>query len=119
MPGARGDITLQAGNREVRLLFTNRALAEAEGAMGKSTIAIAQGFATGEGALSIIELAHMLRAGMEAARRDAREGGRVISLNEAYDVLDEVGFIEVSKAVFGAISEVLSYGSTEAENPNL
>ena len=116
MPGARGDITLQAGNREVRLLYTNRALADAEGTMDKSVIGVARGFASGES--GIIELAHLLRAGMEAARRDAREGGRPISLNEAYEVLEEAGFAGAAQAVFTAISEVLSYDGGERDGPN-
>lgn len=119
MPGARGETILQAGDREVRLLYTNRALADAEGQMGRSIIAVAQGFASGESALGIAELGHLLRAGMEAARRDARESGRAITLNEAYSVMDEAGFSRVARAVFGAISEVLSYdGSGGDQSPN-
>lgn len=116
MPGARGEVTLQAGGRQVRLLYTNRALAEAESAMGKSVIGVAQGFASGQS--GITEVAHLLRAGMEASRRDAREGGRPITLNEAYDVLDEAGFAGAAGAVFTAISEVLSYGGEGDGSPN-
>lgn len=116
MPGARGETILETDSRSVRLLFTNRALAEAEGTMGKSVIGVAQGFASGES--GITELGHLLRAGMEAARRDAREGGRPITLREAYDVLDEAGFAGAAEAVFTAISAVLSYDGKEPENPN-
>jgi hypothetical protein len=115
MAGARGEITLNAGDREVRLLYTNRALAEAEAAMGRSVIGVSQGFASGES--GVTELAHLLQAGMEAARRDAREGGRRISINEAYEVLDETGFRGAAAAVFSAIGEVLSYDGDE-ERPN-
>jgi len=41
----------------------------------------------------------------------------VISLNDAYEVMDVVGFAAASRAVFSAIGEVLSYGQ-ENEDPN-
>lgn len=120
MPGARGEVTIETDTRTLSILFTNRALAEAENTMGRSIIAVAQGFASGDSALSISELAQMLRSGMEAARRDAKISGRVVSMNDAFDVLDEVGFTRVAQAVFGAISVVLSYDSEaeESEGPN-
>jgi len=115
MPGARGEATIQAGEREVHILFTNRALAEAESEMGKSVIGVAQGFA--EGASGVSDIAHLLRAGMEAARRDAHTGGHVVSLNDAFQVLDEVGFTAVTVAVMEAVSAVLSF-SGEEQDPN-
>jgi len=116
MPGARGETTLQAGDREIRLLFTNRALAEVEGALDKSIIGIAQGFSAGTS--GVTELAHLLRAGMDAARRDARAGGRPIAINEAYAVLDEVGFAAAAQTVFLAIGAVLSYDGEDSGDPN-
>jgi len=115
--GARGEATIIAGEREVRILFTNRALADAEAQIGKSIIAVAQGFA--DGSSGITETAHLLRAGMEAARRDAGEGGRTVALTDAYVVLDEAGFAAVATAVCEAIAAVLSYGAggPEAKNP--
>jgi len=115
--GARGEAIVQAEDREVRVLFTNRALAEAESAMGKSVIGVAQGFA--DGASGISELAHLLRAGMEAARRDGREGGRALTLNDAYAVLDEAGFAAVAEPVMLAIANVLAYDPRQEEpDPN-
>jgi hypothetical protein len=115
MPGARGEATIQAGEREVTILFTNRALAEAEGQIGKSIIGVAQGFA--EGTTGIRDIAYLLQAGMEAARRDARAGGKVVTLNDAYQVLDAVGFTAVSVAVMEAVSAVLSFtGGDEVPN---
>lgn len=114
--GARGETTIQAGDREVRVLFTNRALAEAEGVLGKSILGVLQGFA--EGTSGVSDLVQLLRAGMEAARRDAREGGRAITLTEAYDVLDEAGFAGVAEATFEAVGAVLSYSGGEDASPN-
>lgn len=115
MPGARGEATIQAGEREVRILFTNRALAEAEGQIGKSIIGVAQGFT--EGTTGIGDIAHLLRAGMEAARRDAHAGGKVVTLKDAFQVLDEAGFSAVTVAVMEAVAAVLSFG-TEDQDPN-
>lgn len=93
--------------REVRILFTNRALAEAEQAMGKGVIGVAQGFATGS--TGLFEVAHLLRAGMEHARREAKQRGRPITLNDAYEVLDQCGFSRVAQTVMESVAAVLSY----------
>ena len=113
---ARGEAVIQAGEREVAILFTNRALAEVEGTLKRSIIAVAQGIA--DGTSGITEAVHLLRTGMEAARRDAKEGGRV-SLPDAFSVLDEAGYSKVVLAVSEAIAEVLSYGAEgpDAKNP--
>lgn len=112
--GARSEKILKAGDREVRILFTNRALAEAEAQLGKSVIALAQGFA--EGGSGVTDIATLLRSGMEASRRDTKSGGNPVTLNDAYDVMDEVGFSEVSVAVMTALAEVLSYGAENQKN---
>ena len=115
MPGARGEATIQAGEREVHILFTNRALADAEGQIGKSVIGVAQGFT--EGTTGIGDIAYLLRAGMEAARRDARAGGKVVTLNDAYQVFDAAGFTAVSVAVMEAVSAVVSFSGDQDPNP--
>lgn len=114
--GARGEAELETDSRTVRLLYTNRALAEVEAAMDKSILAVLVGFKAGDSGIS--DLGLLLRAGMEAARRDAREGGRPVSLTEAYNVLDEVGFSAAAAAVFGSIAEVLSYDREADDSPN-
>ena len=115
MAGARGEATIQAGEREVCILFTNRALAEVETRLKQSIIAVAGGFA--DGTAGVTELVHLLRAGMQAARREAREGGSV-SLDEAFQVLDEAGFTAVTVAVMEAVSAVLSFGTGD-QAPNV
>ena len=115
MPGARGEATIQAGKHEVQILFTNRALADAESQIGKSVIGVAQGF--DEGTTSIGDIARLLRAGMEAARRDARAGGKMVTLNDAFQVLDEVGFAAVTVAVMEAVAAVLSFSGDQDPNP--
>ncbi len=116
--GARGEETIQAGDREVRVLFTNMALADVERKLGRSIVAVARGFVAGDtGVGDVVEL---LRAGMEAARRDAGEPGPTITLNHAYQVMDQVGFGETAAAVMKAIDTVISYrGAREAsDSPN-
>jgi len=113
--GARGEATIEADGREVRVLFTNRALAEIETRLKQSIIAVAHGMA--DGSSGITEAVHLLRAGMEAARRDAHEGGTV-SLADAFQVLDDAGYTKVVLAVSEAIAAVLSYGTDGAEPKN-
>lgn len=116
MSGARGEGTILTDERgEVQVLYTNRALFEAEKSMGCSVIAALQGIQTNE--TGITEVAHLLRAGMEAARRDARSGGRPISLSNAFEVLDDAGFIAVINVVAEAVAAVISYGEEDAD-PN-
>lgn len=111
---ARGEGSITLENREVTVLFTNKALAQAEKNTGKSVIGIANGFSTGTAGIG--DLAHLLQAGMEAARREARIGGRPVSLNEAYDVLDEIGFAAGAEVVMTAVAAVLGYSrDDEAE----
>lgn len=103
---------IKAGDREVRVLFNNRALAEAEQAMNLPVTQWNEG-------MGVASVAHLLRAGMESARRAARTAGRPVSLNEAYTVMDEAGFGPVTTAVMAAVAEVLSYGQeAEADDPN-
>lgn len=109
----RNDVIIMAGEREVRVLFTNRALAEVEGQLKRSIIAIAHGFA--DGSSGVTDVAYLLRAGMEAARRDARAGGQPITLNDAYAVLDASGFAKVSADVMMAVAAVLG-DNQENEN---
>lgn len=108
---ARSEKFISVGDRDVKVLFTNRALAEAEGRLGKTVIQLAAEFE--KGAAGVSEIAILLRSGMEAARRDDRVGGQPITLNDAYDVLDEVGFVQVATIVMTALAEVLSFGTDE------
>lgn len=119
---ARGEGIIQAGEREVRVLFNNRALAEAETQMGKSIVATLSA-AQAKNDIAIKDLAHILRAGMSAARRDNGKG-KPATLIEAFAVLDWAGFSLVAKEVMTAVAAVLSYdpskkgGGDEEEAPN-
>jgi hypothetical protein len=121
MAGARGEETIQVGDHEVRVLFTNRALAEVEGKLGQSIIKVLQDFTSGEA--GITELVHLLRAGMEAHRKDVKAGGRMVSIGDAFEVFEAVGFQGVAEPVLLAVAAVLNYGAsddeTEDDDPNV
>jgi hypothetical protein len=118
---ARGEGVINVGDNEVQVLFTNKALAAAERQMGKSVLGVVNGFM--DGVSGIGDLANLLQAGMEAARRDGRQMGKTVTLNDAYDVLDEVGFSGVATVVMEAVAVVLSYsngasaGSANGDEP--
>jgi hypothetical protein len=122
---ARGETIIQVDGKEVRVLFDNRALAEAEGQMGKSIIATLSA-AQAKNDIAIRDLAQILRAGMSAARRDSGKG-KPATLIEAFAVLNLAGFTLVAKEVMTAVAAVLSYDPTkksadgyedEDEDPN-
>lgn len=101
-----GEGIIQAGEKEVRVFFNNRALAEAEQQMGKSVIGVAEGFADGRS--GVLELAHLLRAGMTAATRHNGRG-KPASLIQAYQVMDDAGFAAVAEVVMVVLADVLGY----------
>jgi len=111
MSGARGEqiVTDHDGN-EWRLLFTNRAISEAEQTTGRSVIAVTRGF--DDGSSGITELAQLIRAGLTAARRDG-QGGRAASMTDAFNLLDALGFEKAAVAVMGGIAAVLTYTGPE------
>lgn len=113
MAGPRGEsrILLPDGG-EITVLFTNRALAEAETALNKSVLQLARQAA--DGGIGIGDIAQLLAVGMEYARRDAGIPGPRLNLSDAYRVLDAVGFVAAAQAVLESLAAVLSY---QADNP--
>lgn len=111
MPGARGEETLG----DAKILFTNRALAEVEEMTGQSIVALLRGFQ--EDTAGMRELVHLVRAGLQAARRDEGRGGRPVSLDEVYEVLDEAGYAPALLAVTQAIAAVLVHNAAADPNP--
>ena len=104
--GARGERVIETENGEVRILFTNRALANAEAQLNRGVFEVLTDLQSGG---RIGDVAVLLQASMEAARRDAREGGKPVSLARAYEVLDDVGYAAAAIAVVEAVAEVVSY----------
>jgi hypothetical protein len=102
-----------ADGKETRILFTMRALGEAEKVVGKPIMGILDDLVQNKG--SIEDIAGLLRAGMEAARRDAKQPGRVVSMIDAYEVMEACGFTQTVSMVGEAIAGVISYSP---ESPN-
>ena len=109
---ARGERFLETEDGEIRILFTNQALAEAEQRMGKPVLAVARDLVNNQS--GVTEVAHLLRAGMQSANNNGRVKSSV-SLHQAYQIMDEVGFTVVMKAVLEAMTDVLMYDRTAQE----
>jgi hypothetical protein len=110
---------IQLPDRDVTVLFTNRALMTVEKQTGRSVLAIAEGFANGQSGLG--DMVQLLLAGMQAARRDAREGGPPLRMDDALEVMDQAGFGPTAAVVMGAVGAVLGYSNEieESDDPNL
>jgi len=115
MAGARGEGTIQYQGEELPVLLTNRAIAEAEKATGKTMVQLAQSGSTGN--IGMNDIVQLLRAGLEYGRRDAGIRRQVYSVSDAYDVMDERGFAEVAEVVCLALADVMSYHSEESADP--
>lgn len=116
MMGARGERFIETKEGEIRLLFTNQALAEAEARMDKSILGCARDLLNGQAGIG--EVAQLLRVGMQASNQD--EGRKkTVPLQRAYQIMDEVGFTTVMTDVLEGITAVLMYkGEQEDEDPN-
>jgi|GEM_PF-1681958 len=111
--GARGEALLTVDGEEYPILFTNRALAQAERVIDKPMLQLLS--ALEDNKLGIGDTAQLLAIGMEHGRRDAKAGGRAYTVQDAWSILDALGFTTVVTAVLGAIADVISFG-VEEEN---
>lgn len=112
--GARGEGQLEVDGKVYEILFTNKALADAEKATGKTVLQLAneaRAQATGMG-----DTAQLLYIGIETARRENRSGGKSYSLMDAWRIMDALGFAAVLTVVLEAMTDVLSYGTGSAED---
>ena len=119
MSGARGEAYLLVDGEQRPILYTNRALADAERLTGKTTLQLMRGVQSNE--LSISDVAQMLLVGMEHARRESRAGGRAYTIADAWAVMDACGIGPCVTAIFEAITAVMSYdgGKQSDESPPL
>lgn len=114
--GARGEGWLDADNCKCPILYTNRALAECERALGKSVVEVFEEAQARK--LSIEELARMLAIGLEYGRRDAHDSHKPYTKDDAFNMLDEFGFARVALVVFEALAAVLQYEPAKGEAAN-
>ena len=116
MSGARGEGILKLGDEERPILFTIRALADVETQLGKTVQKIGQSM-QGEG-LPLADLARLTLTGLEAARRDTYPGTRPYTIADAWAIIESMGFLPATKAVFAAIGAAYNYdGSVADANP--
>jgi len=112
--GARGEGVLVADGREVRVLFTNRALARAETVLNRNVIELLRD--ASRGGLGMTDVVELLRLGIEAARRQDNDN-RVVTLDEVYDIVDSVGYIAAARVVIDGLSAVMSFGGGDKRPP--
>jgi hypothetical protein len=105
--GARGEGFLEVDGERLAVLFTNRALVEAEGATGKSVLQFVN--AMNNNALGMGDTVQLLAIGLEHARRDTKSRKAPYTVGDAYDVMDALGFTAVLPVVLSAIGDVLGY----------
>lgn len=115
MPGARGETWIDDDNQQHSLLFTNRALVEAEAALKRGILDILA--AASGGNLSLTDVARLAQIGLEHSRRDRRDSRKPYTLDDALNLLDEYGFAAVAAAVFGGLAAVVSYNKADGDPP--
>ncbi len=112
--GARGESYIEVGGEQVALLYTNRALAEVEGQIGKGVVQILTAAQRNEFAIG--EVAKLAQAGMQAARRERGGGG--VQMAEVWDLMDKAGMVAVLTAVVSGVTAVIGYrGGDDADPP--
>ncbi len=112
--GARGEGILDLDGEQYAILFTLRALADAERATGKTVLQLMG--AAKMGALGINDTVALLTVGLEYARREHRQAGGGTTANDAWRLLDQLGFSAVAAAVMEALATVMSYSRPEGQS---
>lgn len=114
---ARGEGFIKLDDdREVEILFTNRALIKFERRTKKAIFGVMQGFVDGTSGMD--DLTALLREGMDAAQR-ARGNQKAVPTSQAIQVLEQAGFTKTAQIVMEAVSAVLSYGAEDDEAEGL
>jgi len=121
--GARGEGSITVDGEQLPILLTNRALAEVEKATDFRAFTLAIRGVEGID-LSINVLEHLMRAGLEYARRDAKDWGHSpYTIKDAQRIIDEVGIVPASMVILNAYRAVMTYGADadgrggETDNP--
>lgn len=110
--GARGEGFLELDGETYLILFTNRAIADAERTTGKSILQLVN--AGQNDSLGIGDVAHLLAVGLEWGRRDGQRQGGTYSINDAWRLLDQLGFVACLEVVLAALAAVLAYRPAKA-----
>jgi hypothetical protein len=111
---ARGEGVIHAKSGDIHLLFTNRALLNAERQLSEGILDVLNGFISNKSGYT--ELVALLRVGVEAARQDAHTSGRPVTNSDAIDIIDEVGFAAALTPVVESVSDVISYSQEDEDS---
>lgn len=107
--GARGEGYLEVDGERLAVLFTNRALAEAEQSTGKPVLQFVSPTTCG-----MADLVQLLAIGLEHARRETKSRKAPYTVREAYEIMDQLGFTDVATAIIGSVGAVLNYSSKKS-----
>jgi len=114
--GARGEGILTLQGEQYVVLFTLRALADAERVTGKSIVQLMTAASTQ--AVGVGELAQLLVVGLEYGRRDGRTRTTSYGPNDAWRLMDALGFAVVAVVVLEALAAAMSYSpAVESDGP--
>jgi hypothetical protein len=105
--GARGERILEVDGRRFSVLFTNRALAEAERSLGKSAIGILT--ESQKGSVAVGDLVTLLHIGIEYGRRDSDPTAKAFTSEDAWKLLDQIGLVAAVELVFTPMAQVIAY----------
>lgn len=107
----RGGIVIQLEGREVPVVFTNAALADAEARLGMSIMVVVQGFVNQRS--GVTQVGALLRAGMEAGKKASKIQGRTPTIQDAYKIMDEIGLAKAIELIIEPLNATLRFGIEE------
>jgi len=113
--GARGEGYLELDGKRYELLFTNRALVEAERLTEKSAMRFLRDAKAGD--ISIGDVAQYVSVGLRYSSRDGGVQGAGLDVNNAWRLLDGIGFETVAAVVLVALAAVMSYQRGDIDSP--
>ena len=109
------EVIIQGETQEYRVLYTNRALLNVETWTGKSIMEIVAGYVSGK--TGVNDIARMMQAGMDAARKDGGSGKQV-TLDDALAALDDIGTVNAATEIADAVKGVLNRDKSDNPDPN-
>lgn len=121
MPRGEAFIELD-GEQQVGMLFTIRAISQAEKKIGTGILALIA--ETQAGTVGMEAVATLLQCGVMAYRNENGGKSKQATLEYAYDVIGAAGYSHAVEVIFEAIADALSYDSRSAsgeekrEGPN-
>ena len=107
MTGARGEGYLDLAGETYAILFTNQAIADAERATGKTIMRLLRGFSGDD--IGVADVAALLQVGLQYARRERLGTASGNDTQNAWRLLNQLGFGTVAPIVMEALVAVINY----------